>query len=220
MIAENLAVVAERVAAAASRSGRAASEVEVVAVSKRQPKDRIVAAYEAGHRVFGENRAQELVEHVDWLPEDAEWHMVGHLQRNKAKAVAPLVARLHSLDSERLARAWAATGSDAPVYVQVNLAGEAQKGGATPTDVPSLLDVCAELAIPVIGLMILPPFVEDPEEARPWFAALRALRDTVASDHPGVAGLSMGMSADFEVAIEEGSTAIRLGTTIFGPRQV
>lgn len=217
MISQHLTQARERVAAAARRVGRDPSEVQVVAVSKRQPRDRVWAAYEAGQRVFGENRAQELVEHAKWLPPDVEWHMVGHLQRNKTSLVGPLVTMLHSLDNTRLARAWAATG--VPAYVQVNLAGEAQKSGVTPNDLPGLLDTCDSLGLPVVGLMILPPFSPDPEESRPWFRELRRLRDEAAIDHPGVRGLSMGMSNDFEVAIEEGSTAIRLGTTIFGPRQ-
>ncbi len=217
MIPDRLIEVRERVAAAARRVGRDPSSIQVVAISKRQPPERIRAVYDAGHRVFGENRAQELVEHAPLLPSDVEWHMVGHLQRNKVNVVAPLVATLHSLDSERLARAWAPTSR--PAYVQVNLAGEDRKGGVPPGGVRPLLHACASLGVDVVGLMILPPFDPEPEASRRWFRALRELRDEVVADHPSVTGLSMGMSGDYEVAIEEGSTAIRLGTTIFGPRQ-
>ncbi|NND84862.1 MAG: YggS family pyridoxal phosphate-dependent enzyme [Acidimicrobiia bacterium] len=218
MIAERLAEVHRRIAEAAERSARDPAGVELVAVSKRQPPEHLEAAYAAGHRVFGESRAQELVAHADVLPDDVSWHMVGHLQRNKAGVVAGIASALHSLDSERLARAWARTGSDVPVYVQVNLAEEPQKGGVLPDDLDGLLTVCADLPIPVIGLMALPPFDPDPEAARPWFRQLRGLRDTLGERHPTLRGLSMGMSGDFEVAIEEGSTSIRVGTTIFGPR--
>lgn len=203
--------------AAAGRVGRDPDEIELVAVSKRQPAERLRAAYDAGHRVFGENRAQELVEHVGWLPADVEWHMVGHLQRNKVKSVGPVVSMLHSLDSVRLARAWAPTG--VPAHIQVDLAGEEQKSGVEPGGLRPLLRSCEDLGVTVVGLMILPPFGEDPEASRTWFRDLRLLRDEIVGEHPGVRGLSMGMSHDFEVAIEEGSTAIRLGTTIFGPRQ-
>lgn len=205
-------------AEAAERVGRDPGEVQLVAVSKRQPEAHLEAAYAAGQRVFGENRVQELVARTAVLPDDVEWHMVGHLQRNKAKVVAEVAAALHSLDSERLAEAWARTGSVAPVHVQVNLADEPQKGGVAPGGLGALLDRCAALTIPVVGLMVLPPFDPDPEATRPWFRRLRELRDTVREQHPTVGGLSMGMSADFEVAIEEGSTAIRVGTTIFGTR--
>ncbi len=218
MIAERLADVRRRMAEAAERAGRDPATVTLVAVSKRQPEAHLREAYDAGQRVFGENRVQELVARTSLLPDDVDWHMVGHLQRNKAKVVAEAAAALHSLDSVRLADAWARTGSDVPVYVQVNLAGESQKGGVAPEDLGALLDHCAGLPIPVVGLMVLPPFDPDPEAARPWFQRLRELRDTVREQHPTVGGLSMGMSADYEVAIEEGSTAIRVGTTIFGPR--
>lgn len=217
MIADRLAEIRERAAAAARRIGRDPAEVELVAVSKRQPPERIRAAYEAGQRVFGENRAQELADHVELLPDDAEWHMIGHLQRNKVSLVAPLIRVLHSLDSERLARAWAPTGI--PTYVQVNLAGESQKTGVAPSGLHQLLVSCAELGVPVIGLMLLPPYAASPEVTRRWFSDLRDLRDSAFRHHPTVTGLSMGMSGDFEVAIEEGSTSIRLGATIFGPRQ-
>lgn len=218
MIAERLADVRRRMAAAAERVDRDPADVELVAVSKRQPPEHLHAAYAAGHRVFGENRAQELVAHAELLPDDVAWHMIGHLQRNKAGAVAAVAAALDSLDSERLAVAWARTGSNVPVHVQVNLAEEPQKGGVAPDALDDLLAVCADLAIPAVGLMVLPPFDPDPEAARPWFRRLRALRDTISERHPTVRGLSMGMSGDFEVAIEEGSTSIRVGTTIFGPR--
>ncbi len=217
MIAHRLAEARQRAHAAAIRVGRDPSDVELIAISKRQPPDRIIAAYDAGQRSFGENRAQELVEHIEVVPSDASWHMVGHLQRNKAAIVGPLVASLHSLDSIRLARAWAPCG--VPAYIQVNLAGEEQKGGVPPVGVVPLLQACDDLGIPAIGLMILPPFEPDPEASRPWFRRLAELRDELAVEFPAVRGLSMGMSNDFEVAIEEGSTVIRLGTTIFGPRQ-
>ena len=132
--------------------------------------------------------------------------------------VAEVAGALDSLDSERLARAWARTGSTAPVHVQVNLAEEPQKGGVSPDRLPALLDACADLSLPVVGLMALPPFTPNPEDARPWFRRLRELRDEVRERHPSVTGLSMGMSADFEVAIEEGANLVRVGSAIFGER--
>lgn len=219
MIAGRLADVHRRVEEAADRAGRDPAGIEVVAVSKRQPDELILAAYAAGHRVFGENRAQELVSHAALLPDDVAWHMIGHLQRNKASMVAEVADAFDALDSERLARAWQRTESSVPVHVQVNLAAEPQKGGVSVEGLPGLLDACAELGLPVVGLMALPPFAPEPEASRQWFRTLRRLRDEEQARHPSLVGLSMGMSADFEVAIEEGSTSIRLGTTIFGPRR-
>jgi pyridoxal phosphate enzyme (YggS family) len=215
-VAERLAAVRERVAAAAARSGRSPDDVTIVAVSKAQPDDRVRAAYDAGHRSFGENRAGGLVDHVDLLPGDVDWHFVGRLQSNKARVVRPRVVALHSMDRASLAEAWLkGPGSPPPVYVQVDLAGEPQKGGVVEADAGALVERCRALGIEVLGLMVLPPLDDDP---RRWFAGLAALRDRLEPTVGPLPGLSMGMSADFEVAVEEGSTVIRVGTTIFGDR--
>lgn len=215
-VAERLSSVRERVAAAAGRAGRSPDEVTVVAVSKAQPDDRVRAAYAAGHRSFGENRAQGLVDHIDLLPGDADWHFVGRLQSNKTRLVRPRVVALHSLDRPSLAEAWLkGPGSPPPVYVQVDLAAEPQKGGVAPDDAGALVERCRGFGIEVLGLMVLPPLDDEP---RRWFAGLRDLRDRLEPAVGSLPGLSMGMSADFEVAVEEGSTVIRVGTTIFGDR--
>ncbi len=215
-VAERLSSVRERVAASAARAGRSPDEVSIVAVSKAQPDDRVRAAYEAGHRTFGENRAQGLVDHVDLLPGDVAWHFVGRLQSNKSRVVRPRVTALHSLDRLSLAEAWLkGPGSPPPVYVQVDLAGEPQKGGVAADDAGILVERCRGLGIEVLGLMVLPPIDGEP---RRWFAELRELRDRLEPSVGPLPGLSMGMSADFEQAVEEGSTVIRVGTTIFGHR--
>ena len=145
------------------------------------------------------------------------WHFIGHLQRNKVNRVRPSTSVLHSLDSERLAIAWAREQPCPPAFVQVDLAAEPQKGGVAPGDLPALLEACAELGVEVPGLMAIPPKGETPEDARPWFERLRLVRDDVVRDHPGVTGLSMGMTDDFEVAVEEGASVLRVGRAILEP---
>jgi PLP dependent protein len=212
--------VMSAVASALDRAGRNDSELTVVAVSKSQPEDLILDVYGAGHRDFGENRAQELVEKAAVLPGDIRWHFVGALQTNKVRAVRPVTTLLHSMDRESLATAWVkGAGSPPPVLIQVNVGDEPQKTGVAMTDVPALADRCAELGIDVRGLMAIPPIPETPEDSRRWFQRLRQLGDELRTYHPGASELSMGMTDDFEVAIEEGATIIRVGRAIFGPRQ-
>jgi len=227
-IARDLARVRTRLAAAARRAGRSPDDVTLCAVSKHQPAAAIRAAYAAGQRRFAENYAQELRDKAAELADLAslEWHFIGPLQRNKVKYVVGTAALVQSVDSvpllTELSRRAAAVGAALPCLAEVNIAGEASKSGVEPDDLPALLDAFAALpAVTCIGLMMMPPFSDDPEEARPHFRALRALRDREAArPRPRVElrQLSMGMSGDFEVAIEEGATLVRVGTAIFGAR--
>ena len=190
-----------------------------MAVSKRQPMDRVRAAYDAGHRDFGENFVQALVERAPQLPDDAVWHMIGHLQRNKAKPAAAHAQWVHTVDSLKLAKALAAVDRPAPLtmLIQVNVAGEVGKFGVAPDEVEALTAAAASLpGLQVTGFMLIPPL-----DAHPWthFEALRGLRDRVqASSGVPLPELSMGMTADFEHAIAAGATIIRVGTGIFGSR--
>ncbi|MEX1004018.1 MAG: YggS family pyridoxal phosphate-dependent enzyme [Acidimicrobiia bacterium] len=212
----SLSEVEQRIAAACAGAGRDRSEVTLVAVSKGRSVEAIRALYDDGHRDFGENRAQELRDKVDELASDVRWHFVGPLQTNKVRVVRPSASVLHSMDRDSLATAWLkGSGHPPPVYLQVNIGEEEQKSGVAPADSPSFCDRLVSLGIQVVGLMAIPPLADDPEEARPHFAALRELRDAIAADHPAVTGLSMGMSDDFEVAISEGATSIRVGRAIF-----
>lgn len=214
----------ERVRRAAERAGRAPDSVRLLAVSKTKPPALLRAAYDAGCRDFGESYAQELLEKAKALPDDVRWHFIGHLQTNKARLVAERAKVLHALDSGRLARALAKARPEgaAPleVLLQVNLAAEPQKAGVAPEALAALLDEVRTLpSLAPVGLMIIPAAVDDPEASRPSFSGLRALRDRLRADS-GLAlpELSMGMSADAEVAIEEGATIVRIGTAIFGAR--
>jgi hypothetical protein len=217
-IAGRLAEVRGRIAAAAARAGRRADDVTLVAVTKTHPAMAVRAAYAAGQRDFGENYAQELVAKRAELADldDARWHFVGRLQRNKAKDVVG-AALIHAVDGEALAEALArrvAAGARQEVLVQVNLAGEATKAEVAPEEVPALVEAIAALpAIRCVGLMTMPPPAARPEDNRGHFRALAALAGRI-----GLRELSMGMSDDFEVAVEEGATIVRVGTAIFGPR--
>jgi len=229
-IAENIILVRERIAAAAKRAGRATSEISLMAVSKTFPPAAIREAYEAGLRLFGENRVQEFagkIEAVLDLPE-AEWHLIGHLQTNKAGRAAELFSAIDSVDSAKLAAKLNSSaeklGKRLPVLVEINVGGEAQKSGVRAgEELEELLRVLPELQnVEVRGLMTVPPFTGDPEGARPFFRALRKVRDQIRSRGKkgiGMDVLSMGMSHDFEVAIEEGSTCVRVGSAIFGERE-
>lgn len=209
----SLASVEDRVRRACAAAGRSRDEVVLVAVSKGRDVESIRALYDAGHRDFGENRAQELRDKVDELPGDIRWHFVGPLQSNKVRVVRPAATVLHSMDRESLATAWVkGQGTPPPVYLQVNIGREDQKFGADPEDAGTFCDRLVQLGIDVIGLMAIPPLAEDP---RPHFSELRDLRNAIAAEHPAVTGLSMGMSDDFEVAIAEGATVIRVGRAIF-----
>jgi hypothetical protein len=211
--------VVSRAASAAERAGRNADSVTVVAVSKAKPISDIEAVYEMGHRDFGENRAQEMAEKASRLPGDIRWHFVGGLQANKARLVRPITHLLHSMDRESLGAAWA-KGSDLPppVLLQVNTGREPQKSGVMPEQARETLERILGLGLEVKGLMAIPPISDDPQAQRPHFALLRDLRDHLSRDHAGIEELSMGMTDDFEVAVEEGSSIIRVGRAIFGER--
>ena len=228
-IADRLAGVRARIDAAARSAGRAPASVRLVAVSKTFPIDAVRAAYAAGQRDFGENRVQEALQKIDRSTDlTIRWHLLGHLQTNKARKAAPAFATIQSVDSvellQKLDRAADETGSSPELLIQVDLAGEATKFGVPPTEVPRLLEAAAACrAARVAGLMTLPPVPETPEDARPWFRRLRDLRDGwQASGVPAdmLRELSMGMSGDFEVAVQEGATLVRVGTAIFGGRYV
>ncbi len=229
-ISENIAAVCERIARAARHAARTPGDIALMAVSKTQPPERIREAYDAGQRLFGENRVQEFSAKSGALQDlqDAEWHMIGHLQTNKAAKTAQSFRAVDSVDSlklaERLDAAARNLGRKLDVLVEINVGGEAAKSGVAP-DSPAFEELL--LAAPRLealvfrGLMTVPPFTDDPEGARPYFRKLHALRAAIAARKlPAIAvdQLSMGMSHDFEVAIEEGSTCVRVGTAIFGER--
>jgi PLP dependent protein len=212
----SLAAVLARKDEACRRVGRAPDEVTLVAVTKGRSIEEIDGLYRQGQRDFGENRAQELRDKVDLLPADIRWHFIGPLQSNKVRMVRPAAVALHSMDRESLATAWLkGPGRPPPVYLQVNIGEEEQKSGVAPDQTSEFCDRLVSLGLSVVGLMAIPPLADDPEEARLYFAALRRLRDQVVARHPAVEGLSMGMTDDFEVAVEEGATAIRVGRAIF-----
>lgn len=228
MIAERVAAVRERIARAAERASRPPGAVTLVAVSKTHPAEAVREAFAAGVVHFGENRLQEAERKLSSLEDlhraGARWHLVGHLQGNKARKAAALFDRVHSLDgallAERLDRAAAEQGKVLEALVQVDLAGEATKFGLEPDLLLPLLESLRDRpALRAVGLMVLPPFFDDPEGARPYFRRLRGLRDQ-ALDRGLLQGaeLSMGMSHDLEVAVEEGATMVRVGTALFGER--
>ncbi len=219
VIEERLAAVRRRMAVAADRVDRDPGGVALVAVTKGHPPEVVERAYAAGQRRFGESRAQELTEKFEALPADIDWHFIGPLQRNKVRRVRTAVTLLHSLDRVELAEAWLkGPGRAPPVLLQVHLGGEATKQGFDESEVEAAVDRCEALGVTVRGLMTIPPPANDPDDARPWFRTLRRLRDVVRDAHPEVTELSMGMTGDFEAAIAEGATIIRVGSAIFGPR--
>ena len=222
--AASLAEVRGRIEDACARSGRDPGAVALVAVSKTFPAERVRELLEAGQAVFGENRVQEALEKIPLVGTGARWHLVGHLQRNKARHAVGAFELIHSVDEEELAseidRRAPARGIVQAVLVQANLSREATKSGLDALGVLALLDALAPLPhLDVRGLMTIPPFADDPEASRPWFAELRALRD-LAERRLGrrLPDLSMGMSDDFEVAVEEGATLVRVGRALFGER--
>lgn len=228
MIAGRVAAVRDRIARAATRSGRSAADVTLVAVSKTFPAEAVREAFDAGLRQFGENRVQEAEAKVAALarlkPEGLTWHLIGHLQANKARKAIALFDRIHSVDSvdlaRRLDRIAAEAGRRLRVLVQVELGGEATKHGIPDSGLLDALEAMRGLAgLQIEGLMTLPPYAEDPERVRPAFRRLRE-RLGQSRDRGLVEGaeLSMGMSHDLEVAVEEGATLVRVGTAIFGPR--
>ena len=224
-IAERLARVRAGMAEACSRCGRDPGSVRLVAVSKGQPAAAVAEAFQAGQRVFGESYVQEALAKREALAGlAAQWHYIGGLQANKARHVAGRFALVHSVDSLNLARLLhnkaQALGLIQPVLVQVNVAGEPQKRGVSETGLAALAEEIAGLSgLALQGLMVMPPYDEDPERSRPHFARLRELADGLRVRlGPGLAELSMGMSHDYGVAIEEGATLVRVGTAVFGPR--
>jgi pyridoxal phosphate enzyme (YggS family) len=217
-IAANLERVRERIARAAERAGRRSDDVLLIGVSKVVEVERIRAALAAGIGALGENRVQEAKAKVAELGRPVPWHLIGHLQTNKVKDALPLFDLIQSLDRLELAheleRRAAALGRVVEALLQVNVASEASKGGFAPDAVGAALDTIGALShVRIRGLMVIPPEAEHPEDARPWFRRLREL-----ADKHGLRERSMGMSGDFEVAIEEGATMVRVGTAIFGPR--
>ena len=219
--------VRERIASAAGRAGRPPSSIQLVAISKTFSADAVREAAAAGQLVFGENKLQEALPKMDATADlKLRWHLVGHLQSNKARKAGSRFDMIHSIDDERLIprldEGAKETGRTVEWLVQVDLAGEATKFGARPEELPALFEAARRCAAArLVGLMILPPAVDDPEGARPYFARLRGIRDELlaAGTAPDMLReLSMGMSHDFEVAIEEGSTQVRIGSAIFGER--
>jgi PLP dependent protein len=224
-IAENIARLKEEIAAACRRVGRDEREVALMAVSKVHPVEAIVEAWEAGQRLFGENRVQEYEQKAARLAglEGAAFHLIGPLQSNKTNKAAELFDAVDAVDSlriaERLEKAAKALGKRMPVLIEVKLSHEDSKHGVAPGELPGLLDAMRGFeAVEAVGLMTVPPWSEDAEVARPYFRELRRLRDEAAPVHPKVVQLSMGMTNDFIVGIEEGSTCVRVGTAIFGKR--
>ena len=229
-IAENVAQVRERIAAAASRAGRNPADITLMGVSKTFPPERIREAYMAGLRVFGENRVQEFAAKATALRDlrDIEWHLIGHLQTNKAAKAAELFDAVDSVDSVRMAEKLNASaenlGKTLSVLIEINVGGELAKSGVAPDadELEQILQGAPRWGnLRIHGLMTVPPYTEDPEGSRPYFRQLRQIRDRLAAlalPNIGMAVLSMGMSHDFEVAIEEGATCVRVGTAMFGGR--
>ena len=224
-IAENLERVRSQLADACARAGRSPESVALMAVSKVHPAEAILEAHAAGQKLFGENRVQEMQAKQPQLAAltDVQFHLIGPLQNNKTNKAAELFDAVDTIDSEktaqRLNNACAALGRRLPLLVEVKLSHEEAKHGVAPEALPALLDALAPLThVEVRGLMTVPPWSEDAETARPYFRELRRLRDEQVARFPALTELSMGMSGDFEVAVEEGSTCVRIGTAIFGKR--
>lgn len=226
-VAGSLRSVKERIGEAAARAGRPAGGIKLVAVTKGVEPVRIVEAIKAGHLTFGENYAQEFrlkKEIIDrTTDENVEWHFIGRLQRNKVKYLIGEVGLIHSLDSLSVAREIekkaAAAGIEVRVLIEVDTGGEETKGGVKAGELKGFLEGIKEFpSIEVRGLMTMPPYFDEPERIRPYFRALREMRDKLKAAYPGLRELSMGMSGDFEAAVEEGATLVRVGSAIFGPR--
>ena len=238
MVRENIESVEERIRSACRRAGRDRSEVSLICVTKTKPEEMLREAYEAGQeemlreayeagqRDFGENKVQEICRKKPNLPDDIRWHMIGHLQRNKVRQLIGRTVMIHSVDSLRLAETISEEALKAgiviPVLIEVNMADEESKFGVSPNEAPGLVkDASALSGIKIEGLMTIAPYTEDPESNRPYFAGLRELAVDIGQkciDNVSMSVLSMGMTGDFEVAIEEGATHIRVGTGIFGER--
>jgi pyridoxal phosphate enzyme (YggS family) len=219
---ERLDAVEQRIAAACEKAGRPRGSVRLLAVSKTKPPEAVREAADCGIRLFGENRVQEAQAKIPLCPDGLEWHLIGHLQSNKARVAANLFQMIHSVDSLKLLRALDAHAEiTLPVLLQVNISGEAAKFGMKPDEVAGVVEAANQMnKVEVHGLMTIPPFAPDPEKTRSHFSALRELCHRV-QDETGtpLPELSMGMSHDLEVAIEEGSTWVRIGTDLFGTRK-
>ena len=227
MLKDNFETVEKNIAAACARAGRDRSEVTLIAVSKTKPVDMLREVYEAGARDFGENKVQEICEKYDKLPSDIKWHMIGHLQRNKVKQVIDKATLIHSVDSYRLAQEISVQaqkkGLTMPILIEVNIAGEESKFGISADDTIQLVEEIASLPnLKIQGLMTIAPYVVDAEENRLYFRQIRQLAVDIKNkniDNVSMNILSMGMTGDYEVAIEEGATMVRVGTGIFGARK-
>lgn len=226
MLQDNLIQVEQNIEEACRRAGRDRSEVTLIAVSKTKPAETLQEAYDLGVRVFGENKVQEMADKYEVLPKDIRWHLIGHLQRNKVKYIIDKAVLIHSVDSLRLAQTIEKEAIKhnltAHILIEVNVAREESKFGIFPEDLEALVDEIAKLPhIQVDGLMTIAPFVSDPEENRPVFRELRKLSVDISAkkvDNVNMSVLSMGMTNDYQVAIEEGATMVRVGTGIFGAR--
>lgn len=226
MVAENLAQVRKNINESCNKINRDPNEVTLIAVSKTKPVEMLKEAYDAGARVFGENKVQEIVDKYDQMPSDVKWHMIGHLQRNKVKYIIDKVALIHSVDSIRLAetieKEAAKHNITANILIEVNVAKEESKFGLMPEELDEFIDKIKDFKhIQVKGLMTIAPFVENPETNREIFRSLRKLSVDISNknvDNVNVSILSMGMTNDYTVAVEEGATMVRVGTGIFGAR--
>lgn len=226
MLQDNLIQVEQNIEEACRRAGRDRSEVTLIAVSKTKPVETLQEAYDLGVRVFGENKVQEMADKYEVLPKDIRWHLIGHLQRNKVKYIIDKAVLIHSVDSLRLAQTIEKEAKKhnltAHILIEVNVAREESKFGIFPEDLEALVDEIAKLPhIQVDGLMTIAPFVPDPEENRPVFRELRKLSVDISAkkvDNVNMSVLSIGMTNDYQVAIEEGATMVRVGTGIFGAR--
>ena len=227
MIAENLTAVENKISAACQRAGRRRENVTLIAVSKTKPEVMIEEAYGVGQRDFGENKVQELIRKRDLLPKDIRWHLIGHLQTNKVRTAIDKTCLIHSVDSLHLAeiisKEAVKKGCTVSVLVEVNVAGEDTKFGVTPEETIGLVESMAALPnLKIEGLMTIAPFVNNPEENRPVFSKLKQLSVDIAMkniNNVSMRVLSMGMTNDYEVAIEEGANIVRIGTGIFGKRE-
>lgn len=227
MIKSNLLEVHENMRKACEKAGRSESDVELIAVSKTKPVSALMEAYESGCRIFGENKVQELVDKYNVMPKDIKWHMIGHLQRNKVKYIVDKTALIHSVDSlklaEEISREALKKQVQVAILIEVNVAGEDTKFGVKPEETEELVRRAAVLpGISIKGLMTIAPYVDDPEENRQYFGKLKQLSVDINQkniDNVNMNVLSMGMTGDYTVAIEEGATFIRVGTGIFGERK-
>ena len=226
MLKNNFEEVEARIQAACERAGRKREDITLIAVSKTKPVEMLQEAYGLGNRIFGENKVQEIVDKYDALPSDISWHMIGHLQRNKVKYIIDKVTLIHSVDSVRLAEAIEKEAAKkeitADILIEVNVAKEDTKFGVMPEDAKELISQISKLPhIRIKGLMTIAPFVDNPEDNRIYFQRLRNLAVDIGenkSDNVTMGVLSMGMTNDYEIAIEEGATMIRVGTGLFGAR--